>query len=83
MKKIIEEFKNFNPLILKIMKSGIHFSFIFCIFATFILTIYQSVHIPNIFAVGISLFKTSLFFFVAFIAYGFVFNSMQNVTQIK
>lgn len=78
MKKILEEFKNFDKAILKVMKSGILFSFIFCLFATLILAIYQTVHIPQLFYTGISLFQTSLFFIVAFIAYGFVFNTVKK-----
>lgn len=81
MRKIINELKKFDKSILRIMKSGIHFSFIFCIFATLILAIYNSVHIPNLFYTGISLFQTSLFFLVAFIAYGFIFNRIKNVSQ--
>lgn len=81
MKKILEEFKNFDKSVLKTMKSGIHFSFIFCLFATFILAIYETVHIPNLFYVGISLFQTSLFFLVAFVAYGFVFNKIKSISH--
>lgn len=79
MKKILNEFKNFDKSILKIMKSGIHFSFIFCIFATFILATYKSIHIPTLFYIGISLFQAGLFFLVAFIIYSFIFNKMKNV----
>lgn len=78
MRKILEELKNFDKSVLKLVKSGIRFSFIFCIFATLILAIYETVHIPNLFYTGISLFQTSLFFFVAFIAYGFVFNKVSQ-----
>lgn len=81
MKKILEELKNFDKSIFKVMKSGIHFSFIFCIFATLILAIYKSVHIPNLFTIGISLFKTGLFFLVAFIAYAFAFNTLKKVSN--
>ena len=43
MKKILLELKNFDKSILKAMQSGIHFSFVFCILATFVLAIYQNV----------------------------------------
>ncbi len=78
MKKIVEELKNFDKKILKVMKSGIHFSFVFTVFATLILAMYKTVHIPNLFYAGISLLQTSLFFLVAFIAYGFVFNTAKS-----
>jgi len=78
MKKIIDEFNKIDKSILKVMLSGLRFSFIFCIFATFILAIYMEVHIPKLFYIGISLFQSSLFFIVAFIAYGFIFNRLKN-----
>ncbi len=81
MKKVIDEIKNFDKSILKLMKSGINFSFTFCIFATFILAIYEGIHIPNLFYIGISLFQTSLFFIVAFIAYGFIFNKLYTLSR--
>ena len=79
MKKLLEELKNFDKSVLKVMCSGIRFSFIFCLYSTFILAIYQTIHIPKLFLVGISLFQSSLFFLVAFITYGFVFNKIKNI----
>ena len=81
MKKIIEEVKNFDKSILEVMKSGIKFSFIFCLFSTLVLSIYKAIHIPKLFYTGISLFQSSLFFLVAFIAYGFVFNRVKKITN--
>lgn len=81
MKKILEEIKNFDKSILKVMKSGIKFSFVFCLFATLILATYNSLHIPKLFYTGISLFQSSLFFFASFIAYGFIFNRVKKITQ--
>ena len=78
MRQILKELKSFDKSILKLINSGIHFSFIFCLIATLILAIYQTVHNPNLFYIGISLFQTSLFFWVAFITYGFIFNKMLN-----
>jgi len=82
MKKILEELEKFDKSILKVMKSGIRFSFMFCMFATLILTLYEFIHIPNLFYTGISLFQTSLFFLVAFIVYGFVFNRVKNIQHM-
>lgn len=82
MKKILNELKKFDKSILKLMRSGVHFSFIFCLYATFILAIYKAVHIPKLFYTGISLFQTSLFFLVSFIAYGFVFNTLKTISRI-
>ena len=79
MEKVMDELKNFDQSVLKVMKVGIKFSFVFCLFATLILATYNTVHIPQLFYTGISLFQTSLFFFVAFIAYGFVFNRIKHL----
>ena len=81
MKRLINEFNKIDKSILKVMKSGLHFSFVFCIIATFFLALYIGVHIPKLFYIGISLFQSSLFFFVAFIAYGFVFNRVKQITH--
>ena len=78
MKKIIAEFKRLDKNILSIVRSGLRFSFVFCLFATLILIVYESVHNPHLFEVGISLFRTSLFFIVAFVTYGFIFNKIKN-----
>lgn len=79
MKRLMEEFNKIDKSIFKVMKSGLHFSFVFCIFATFILALYLGIHTPKLFYIGISLFQSSLFFFVAFITYGFIFNRMKSV----
>ncbi len=81
MKKILNEIKHFDKSILKLMKSGIKFSFVFCLFATLVLATYETVHIPNLFYAGISLFQTSLFLLVSFIAYGFVFNTIKTISR--
>jgi len=81
MKKLLEELKNLDKSILKLVKSGVRFSFVFCLFSTLVLAIYETVHIPSLFYVGISLFQTGSFFLVAFIAYGFVFNKIIKFTS--
>lgn len=78
MKKILNEFQKMDKTILNVIKSGVHFSFIFCLLATFILITYESIQTPKLFDIGISLFRSSLFFLVAFITYGFVFNKIKQ-----
>ena len=82
MNKLLEEFKNIDKSILKLMKSGIKFSFVFCLFATLVLATYETVHIPILLSIGFSLFKTSLFFFVAFITYAFAFDSVRKIQHL-
>ena len=78
MNRILLEFKNLDKSILRVVKNGLVFCLIFCLFATLILEIYKSVHIPNLFNIGISLLQTGSFFAVSFIAYGFIFNKVKN-----
>ena len=84
MKKILEEFESLDISILNLMKKGLGFCFKLCIFSTFILLMYKILHIPNLFYIGFSLLKASLFFTVSFICYGFIFNKMKNsLTNFK
>ena len=73
---IIKSIKNLNKKIIKIMKTGIYFSFLFCIFASLILLTYQIYSEPQIFYTGISLFQSGLFFLVTFIICGFAFYNL-------
>ena len=78
MKKVLINFKNFDKSVSRLVRSGIHFSFIFCLLATLYLALYHSSHILNSFYIGISLLQSSLFFMVAFIIYGIVFDKMKK-----
>lgn len=79
MKQILLEFKKFEPTILLLMKSGIRYSFYISIISTLILLTYDFVYTaPIIYYIGISLFRTSLFFIVGFIICGFAFNKIKR-----
>ena len=67
MKKILLKLKNVDNSILKVLYNGLKFCLILALLATFILSIYHTVHNPDIFYIGISLFKSTLFFIVFFI----------------
>lgn len=73
---IIKSIKNLNKNIMKIMKIGICFSFLFCTFASLILLTYNFYSEPQLFYTGISLFQSGLFFLVTFIICGFAFNKL-------
>ena len=75
---IFNHIKNLDKKIIKIMKSGIIFSFYFCIFASIILVTYNFYKTPLLFHIGISLFQSGLFFIVSFVIYGFAFNKISN-----
>ena len=67
MKKFINDIKNFNKSIFNIMTSGIKFCFIFCLFATVFLAMYENIFTPSLFYIGIKLFQAGLFFMATFI----------------
>ncbi len=70
------EFKTkiLDKKILHIVKHGIKYSLIICMFATLILVMYCEKSAPQAFYVGISLLKSALFFMATFIICGFVFD---------
>ena len=78
MNKIINVLWSFDKLILKTVMSGLRYCFIFCIFAISILLIYRFYAYPIFYYIGISLFRSGLFFIVTFIACGFVFNQIKK-----
>ena len=79
MNQLLLEFKKIEPSILLIMKSGLKFSFWVNIIANLILLTYDFVYTsPQIYYIGISLFRTSLFFMVGFIICGFAFSEIKK-----
>ena len=62
----------------KIMKNGFKVSLILMLFSCYILIAYHLANIPNLFYMGISLFKTSLSFGVAFFIFGISFNKIKK-----
>lgn len=65
-----------NPKVKLIMNSGIKISFIIAVVAVFILELYCENSIPFAFYIGMSLFKSSMFYIVMFIICGCVFNKI-------
>ncbi len=79
MKQLLMEFKKMDSTIVNIVKFGVKISFYISIIASLILLTYDFVYtLPIIFYIGISLFKTSLFFIVGFIICGFAFQKIQS-----
>ncbi len=79
IKNCLDRFRNLDVLIKKIMKSGFIFSFFVSIVAILILLTYSTYYIsPDLFYVGISLFKTSIMFTVAFIIGGIAFDTIKK-----
>ena len=78
MNTFIKSITNINKKIYKIMKTGIYFSFTFCILASLILYTYNFYSEPRIFHIGIALFQSGLFFLVTFVICGFAFNKIYS-----
>lgn len=66
MKLILSNFKNINKSIYNALSIGLKICFIILLISTFMLSLYHSIHNLNLFYIGISLFKTSLFY-IAFL----------------
>ena len=78
IKLIINKFKELDEHVQKIMINGFKFSFIFCIFSTLLLLIYNFYLIPIVFYAGTLLFKSSLMFFASFVILGIGFDTIKK-----
>ena len=75
----IQEMKDIDQKVIRLIKKGFLVSFILCLFATFLLISYETLsHFPILYYTGISLFKTSLMFGVTFLICGIAFNTIQK-----
>lgn len=62
MKLILSSFKKIDKSILKVLFNGLKVCLILVLIATFILSLYQSIHNLTLFYIGMSLFKSTLFY---------------------
>lgn len=83
MKLIINKLKNIDSSILKVKNIGIRICFILLLISTFILSLYISIHNPLLFLIGLSLFKSSLFFIVFFIICAYSMDIIKKDLHIK
>ena len=67
MKLVISKFKEINKSILNVLFTGLKICLILALLATFILTLYHSIHNLDLFILGLSLLKSSMFFTTFFI----------------
>lgn len=70
--------KELDIKVKNIMLNGFKFSFLFCLFSTLILIIYEFYMLPVLYYSGIILFKTSLMFFADFIILGIGFDKIKK-----
>ncbi len=83
MKNIINNFlgsiKHLDKNVFKLVKLGLTFCFIFCLFSVSILFIYNFIYsTPILFYIGYSLFKSSLMFCITFIICGIGFDKLKK-----
>ena len=79
IKKIIENFKNFDKITYKIMSNGLKFCFIICLISVFTLLTYDlTFQSPLVYYIGISLFRLSLIFCMEFIICGFIIEGIKK-----
>ena len=79
LKNIIDKAKSFESLTKRIMKYGFYFSFFLCIISCTILFTYEHFYgSPDLYYIGLSLFKTSLTFAIEFIICGFAIDTIKK-----
>lgn len=79
MNQLLLEFKKLDNSIILLMKKGLKFSYGLIIASIIILLTYDFIYTyPIIYYIGISLFRTSLFFMVGFIICSFAFNKIKQ-----
>lgn len=67
MKLIMDKFNSMEEKTKKILKHGIYFSIFVCTISVFILLAYHFSPSPDLFYIGLEVFKLGLFFIVEFI----------------
>ena len=81
MKLIITKFKGINKSILNVLFKGLRFCLILSLLATFILTLYHSIHNLDLFIIGFSLLKSALFFTAFFIICALAMDTIKKDIQ--
>lgn len=79
LKKLLDNYHNFDKITNTILKNGLHFCIILCILSVLILLTYNLLQLsPIVYHTGISLFKLSLIFGIEFIICGFVTDAIKK-----
>lgn len=78
-KSIINNYKNLDKLIYKIMKNGLIFCFTLCLISIIILFTYEVfLSSPSIYYIGLNIFKLSIIWGIEFIICGFVVDGIKK-----
>lgn len=76
---LIEHIKNIDQSIKKIVKNGSYFClFIFCIASALLFTYESFYSSPDLYYIGLTIFRMGSIFLVAFLACGFAFNEIKQ-----
>ena len=80
MKKIIvNKIKQMDQKIKKIIANGSYFSLSICLASAIVLFTYEMFYAsPDLYYIGLSIFKMGITFLAAFFACGFAFNEIQK-----
>ena len=78
MKLILQNFNKLDSKIQKLLINGLKFCLILILLASFILVRYLEIHNLNMFYIGFSLAKSTLFFIVFFIICAFAIDTIKN-----
>lgn len=78
-KSIINNYKNLDNLIYKIMKKGLIFCFTLCLISIIILFTYEIfLSSPSVYYIGLNLFKISIIWGIEFIICGFIVDGIKK-----
>lgn len=84
MNKILLEIKHYDKSVLKLMKTGLQYSFSLLVFSCVILFTYNFIYpSPVSYEIGISLFKSASYFIASFIVFGISFNKIKQDLKIE
>lgn len=78
MKTIFSKYKEINLPILKVSLNGLKFCLVLALFSTYILVLYHSIHNLDLFILGTSLLKSTLFFAVFFVICAFAVDTIRK-----
>lgn len=79
IKSLISKIKNIDKSIKNLMLHGVEFSIFVCLISSSILFTYELFYnLPDLYYIGLSIFKMGITFISGFLACGFAFNEIKQ-----
>ena len=78
MKLVFSRMKNINSSIKRVLYNGLKFCLVLALISTFLLSLYHTILNLDLFYIGISLLKSSLFYAVFFIISAIAIDTIKN-----